>query len=126
MIDILDQAVGNDILSGEPELEIMADGSGSDTLVIDPSTLSGLGMIDVIPDFESQGTDTLDLSAVLDGLGSGGPVLDAVTDVPVSVTDGAAGGAPLVEVATFTEIGIGSVMSILYDDAKPVQSDTVT
>ena len=126
MIDTLEQAVGNDILSGEPELEIMADGSGSDTLVIDPSTLSGLGMIDIIPDFESQGTDTLDLSAVLAGLDSGGPVLDSVTDVPVSVTDGAAAGAPLVEVATLAEMGIGSVMSILYDDARPVHSDTVT
>ena len=132
--------LGNDTLYGGSGLNNMTGGSGNDTFVIDASALTeGLALVDIIADFTpGAGNDILDLSDLLASLGANAPTTDADAGLAVNVTvsggtahvyvddNGTASGGVMHEVATLTGIGVGSVITILYDDTKPVHSETVT
>ena len=135
-----DGGAGNDLLYGGSGLNTMTGGTGNDTFVIDPSALTeGIALVDVIADFTpGAGNDILDLSDLLASLGANAPTTDADAGAAVNVTvsggaahvfvddNGTAAGGAMHEVASLTGVGVGSVISILYDDTKPVHSETVT
>ncbi|MBZ9992138.1 type I secretion C-terminal target domain-containing protein, partial [Mesorhizobium sp. BH1-1-5] len=123
--DFLDGGAGNDILIGGAGLNHLTGGAGNDTFVIDPSKLT-VHVADVIADY-TQGQDVIDLSDLLKSLGANAPTTDAQTGDVVNVTssngtahvmvddNGTAAGGNMVEVATLTNVGVGSTISILYD-----------
>ncbi|WP_292372051.1 type I secretion C-terminal target domain-containing protein, partial [Mesorhizobium sp.] len=135
--DYLDGGIGNDILIGGTGLNHMTGGAGNDTFVIDPSKLT-VHVADVIADFNAQGQDVIDLSDLLKSLGANAPTTDGQVGSTVDVTfdggsahvmvddNGTASGGNMVEVATLTNVGVGSTINILYDHNQPTHSETVT
>ena len=83
-------------------------------------------------------TNWTDLSALLSSLGGGQPHndVDAGSVVNISVSggtahvfvddNGTANGGVMHEVATLTNVGVGTVINILYDDQQPVHKETVS
>ncbi|CDX43060.1 putative Outer membrane adhesin like proteiin [Mesorhizobium sp. SOD10] len=116
---------GNDILIGGTGVNHLTGGSGNDTFVIDPSKLT-LHVTDVIADY-TPGQDVIDLSDLLQSLGGNAPTTDAQTGAAVNVNfsngaahvmvddNGTAAGGNMVEVATLTNVGVNSAITILYD-----------
>ncbi|MDX8500287.1 type I secretion C-terminal target domain-containing protein, partial [Mesorhizobium sp. VK4C] len=135
--DYLDGGIGNDILIGGTGLNHMTGGAGNDTFVIDPSKLT-VHVADVIADFNAQGQDVIDLSDLLKSLGANAPATDGQVGSTVNVTfdggsahvmvddNGTANGGNIVEVATLTNVGVGSTINILYDHNQPTHPETVT
>ncbi|MDG4895315.1 type I secretion C-terminal target domain-containing protein [Mesorhizobium sp. WSM4976] len=133
--DTLIGADGNDILYGGAGLNNMTGGAGNDTFVIDPSKLT-VHVADVIADY-TPGHDVIDLSDLLKSLGANAPTTDAQTDAAVNVTfsngaahvmvddNGTAAGGNMVEVATLTNVGVNSAITILYDHTH-THTETVT
>jgi hypothetical protein len=114
-------------LDTSPAMEAPEAASG-DTFFIDPSMLSGIGVVELIADF-APGQDMLDLSDLMASLGENQPATAEAADAAVNLTfeggnthvmvdtDGAGAGNTFVEVATIT--GVNQMVSILYDDNKP-------
>ncbi|TJW33502.1 MAG: type I secretion C-terminal target domain-containing protein [Mesorhizobium sp.] len=114
----------------------MTGGSGSDTFVIDHSALAEINLVDVIADF-NPAQDVLDLSDVFASLGSNAPTTDSEAGalVNISVTggdahvmvddNGTAAGANMVEVATLSNVGAGSAITVLYDHNTTAHTETV-
>ena len=133
--DTLIGADGNDILYGGAGLNHLTGGAGNDTFVIDPSKLT-VHVADVIADY-TPGHDVIDLSSLLQSLGGNAPTTDAQVDAAVNVTfsngaahvmvddNGTAAGGNMVEVATLTNVGVNSAITILYDHTH-THTDTVT
>ncbi|TIS89491.1 MAG: type I secretion C-terminal target domain-containing protein [Mesorhizobium sp.] len=127
---------GNDTLYGGAGLNTMTGGSGSDTFVIDHSALAEINLVDVIADF-NPAQDVLDLSDVFASLGSNAPTTDSEAGalVNISVTggdahvmvddNGTAAGANMVEVATLSNVGAGSAITVLYDHNTTAHTETV-
>ncbi|PBB82008.1 hypothetical protein CK218_03715 [Mesorhizobium sp. WSM3879] len=123
--DFLDGGAGNDVLIGGLGFNHLTGGAGNDTFVIDPSKLT-VHVADVIADY-TPGQDVIDLSDLLQSLGGNAPTTDAQTGAAVNVAfsngaahvmvddNGTAAGGNIVEVASLTNVGVNSAITILYD-----------
>ncbi|WP_210326178.1 DUF5801 repeats-in-toxin domain-containing protein [Oricola nitratireducens] len=128
--DILIGGDGDDILAGGLGSDTMTGGEGADTFVIGVDSLTDVDVKDIITDY-ADGEDTIDLSELLQSLGTDAPtdageaeaVVNLVnngTDTTVQVdADGTGSGTTMVDVATLH--GVHTTISILFDD-----SDTPT
>ncbi|WP_265055380.1 VCBS domain-containing protein [Bosea sp. NBC_00550] len=119
--DILYGGDGDDVLIGGAGQDTLTGGQGADTFVIDPSHLT-ISTDDLIQDYNGSLGDVIDLSSLLQSLGTGAPTNAAQVDQVVSISgnqllvdnNGTAAGGASVVVATFSTPPVGSVQ-ILYD-----------
>ena len=89
---------------------------------------AGFNLVDVIADFP-QGQEVVDLSILFSSWPADEQLVSPV-EASVSVpSDAHIAGAPgdgTVELASLEDMGVGSLISILYDDSKPIHQEHVT
>ncbi|WP_318528230.1 DUF5801 repeats-in-toxin domain-containing protein, partial [Mesorhizobium sp. ZC-5] len=124
--DTLSGNDGDDILAGGLGSDTMTGGAGADTFVVGIDSL-GVGINDLILDYNDAQGDVVDLSALLESL-SGAPTTAAEVDAVVNLVagvgttsimvddNGTAAGGNVTEVATLS--GTHTVVAILFDDAQ--------
>ncbi|TPJ72402.1 type I secretion C-terminal target domain-containing protein, partial [Mesorhizobium sp. B2-6-2] len=127
---LVGDANANTLIAGSGQTT-MTGGVGADTFVINAATWNSHGAIqDLITDYHSNESDSIDLSKVLDAAFGGGQTssdaLDSIkatsdgTETHISVTHN----NTTYEVATLS--GISSTINIVYDDAHHAASVPVT